>query len=159
MSNPNRHVYYDVVQDTAYGSSTATFTFSGDVPQNGTGTLYRTIEYTPKRVGNLFVLEVEGQCGANQASTGLFALFKDADANALATYYGETIHASGWAHQFWLQHKEIIADLDTREYHFRYGRGGGSATNYINSFNDSSSFFGAASFVTFRLTEYEVCTP
>lgn len=76
-------------QTGASSASAGVVNIPGDdtLPQSNEGTEFMTLAITPTDASNVLLIEVVINLGGSASSSGTVALFKDADANALAASY------------------------------------------------------------------------
>lgn len=127
----------------------------GTVPQSNEGAAYdhTNVAYTPLVSTSLLLIDFWAICAGSSGQSCVVALFKDAEASALAATIGVGPTSTDTGHgTAVLRYSELAGSTVARTYKIRFGRTGGSGTVYLNQAS-SGSAFGAASIAFMRVTE------
>lgn len=135
-------------QLTADVSTATTIPYDATIPQNTEGVEYTTITITPLSASSYLEVEINMFVGGSAGAMFTAALFKDSDANAIATW---SIGVAASVNTI-LNGKVIIASGSTsaRTYKLRIGTNG--VTGYVNRHSGTADMFGttAASLMTIK---------
>ena len=140
-----------IYQDSTEATSTATIPWDDTIPQIGEGAEYGNISYTPKGVGNTILIRVSGHLSRSSISTPIVALFKDADADAIAVQMGTSLAATNSTSMFSVIAKLTVASITAIAISLRYGSTT-AGTTYMNRAQASASF-SDRNFVTWEVLE------
>lgn len=130
-------------------STTASIPADNSIPQVGEGTLLFSLAYTPVAADSTLIIECEVQFGLGASNqTGVIALFKDSDANALAADACFVVNNSETGRA--KIHFEVSSgSTSSRTYTIRMGTNTGTATP------DSVGFGGVQkSYLSIREVKY-----
>lgn len=130
---------------TTYSSHTTVFPIDDTIPQNTEGEEIITVTITPKSASNRLRIEANIST-AHISGTGAFALFKDADADAIAVTYTPTTYILRD-----LTHEMAAGTTSAITFKLRAGPAAGG-TIYLNG-SASARYFGGIAAVRLRVEE------
>jgi hypothetical protein len=138
--------------DATAKSTTATIPLDDTVPQNTEGTEYTELNttITPANASSYLLIEVTVPVYASAANSYALALFKDSDADAIATCltYLNTAAASA---TMIIRARIAAGSTAAKTFKIRFGRTSGSVTMYLNDY--STPYFGGSMKSTMTITE------
>jgi hypothetical protein len=142
-----------VVEATPYTTATSfTAIIPGDstIPQNTEGQEFITATITPSSASNRLSIEFDASMVDGAAAIGIIvALFKDANANAIAASY-YTVASNDYTAQIRLRHE--MAAGSTSAITFKIRLGVSSSTGYVNR-RASGATLGGTPALRLRITE------
>lgn len=150
------------IVSSAYGTYTsnstlsATIPFDDTIPQSGEGTEIISVAYTPKSATNKLRFHFRGTAaGSGGATQAIAALFKNSDADALATGWVTTSSAD---HGDVIEFRHEMTTGSTSAATFKVRAGPGSTTAFNVRFNGSSSarLFGGTMNASLLIEEIKV---
>jgi hypothetical protein len=138
--------------NTAVSTGTTVIPVDDTIPQITEGDEYMTLAITPADAANLLKIEVSAMIGHASASTFVsMALFKDADAGALAAALMRTESGSWGAQTTPLTHWIVAGDTNSQTFRIRCGGTAGTMT--FNGRN-GARLFGGIDTSVITITEY-----
>ena len=115
---------------TTVGSGTTIIPADDTIPQITEGDEYLTISFTPESAASALEIDVIGTASSSIANVIAMALFKDADADALAVAWA-TSSAGNYGQQLVLHHTMVLGSITPVTFRVRIG-GSNAGTTTVN---------------------------
>jgi hypothetical protein len=139
-------------EDASQKTSAVTIPLDDTIPQNTDGTAYAELDtsITPTNASSYLLIEVTVPVYASAANSYALALFKDSDADAIATCltYLNTAAASA---TMIIRVRIAAGSTAAKSFKIRFGRTSGSVTMYLNDY--STPYFGGSFKSSMTVTE------
>ena len=145
-------VQVKVTTTTATASGTTLIPYDDTIPQNTEGDQYMTLAITPKSASNKILVETCLMINNSAVNNLTIALFKDSDANALATD-GLTLDTADFVRQLGTLYEMTAGTTSAITYKVRAG-GSLAGTTRING-NSGVRRYGGTATSWIKITEYK----